>query len=367
MKIAIVGGGWAGLSAAVTACQAGHEVTVFEAASTLGGRARALPFDTPLPHGATTRLDNGQHILIGAYTQTLDLMRELGVDDEQVLLRRPLAMSFADGSGLQTPDWASTWPAPLDALAAIILAKGWRWGDKLSLLRTCMAWQLAGFQCGPTTSVTELCRGLSPILMTELIEPLCVSALNTPAQEASGLVFLRVLKDALFGVRGGSHLLLPIADLDALLPQAAARWLRAHGAQVRTGTRIQHMHWQAPHWWVHQEPYEQVIWATGTHEAHRAMARFANTASADGGTEQTLLAQALKEWAACTGQLQFKAIATLYAWAPDARLPQPMLALRSGPAAPAQFVFDRGQLGGPAGLLAFVVSASEGGRDALQG
>ena len=339
---------------------------LFEASATLGGRARALPFDTPLPRGANTRLDNGQHILIGAYTQTLEMMRELGVDDKQVLLRQPLSMVFTDGSGLQTPDWASTWPAPLDALAAIALARGWGWRDKLSLLKTCTAWQLAGFQCGTRTSVTELCRGLSPIVMTELIEPLCVSALNTPAGEASGLVFLRVLKDALFGVRGGSNLLLPCADLDALLPQAAARWLRAHGAQVRTGTRTQHMHWQAPHWWIHHEPYEQVIWATGAAEAHRAMARFANTAIADGGTEQTELAQALKEWAARTAQLQFKAIATLYAWAPDACLHHPMLALRSGPAAPAQFVFDRGQLGGPAGLLAFVVSASEGDRAFLQ-
>jgi hypothetical protein len=47
-------------------------------------------------------------------------------------------------------------------------------------------------------------------------------------------------------------------------------------------------------------------------------------------------------------------------------LPRPMLALRSGPQAPAQFVFDRGQLGGPAGLLAFVVSASVGDKDTLE-
>jgi hypothetical protein len=64
--------------------------------------------------------------------------------------------------------------------------------------------------------------------------------------------------------------------------------------------------------------------------------------------------------------LRFEAIATVYAWAPQARLPHPMLALRTTAVAPAQFVFDRGQLGGPSGLLAFVVSASDGSRDALQ-
>jgi hypothetical protein len=64
--------------------------------------------------------------------------------------------------------------------------------------------------------------------------------------------------------------------------------------------------------------------------------------------------------------LHYTAITTVYAWSPAARLPLPLLALRHHEAAPAQFVFDRGQLGGPAGLLAFVISASLGERDTLQ-
>jgi hypothetical protein len=64
--------------------------------------------------------------------------------------------------------------------------------------------------------------------------------------------------------------------------------------------------------------------------------------------------------------MRFEAIATVYAWAPAARLPHPMLALRATAQAPAQFVFDRGQLGGPSGLLAFVVSASTGSREEVQ-
>jgi hypothetical protein len=75
-----------------------------------------------------------------------------------------------------------------------------------------------------------------------------------------------------------------------------------------------------------------------------------------------------------TRALQFEAITTVYAWGPGVRLPHPMLTLRSNAATsaasatptPAQFVFDRGQLGGPQGLLAFVVSASAGDREALQ-
>ncbi|NVO08298.1 MAG: NAD(P)-binding protein, partial [Rhodoferax sp.] len=103
MRVAVVGGGWAGLAAAVSATQAGHHVTVFEAARNLGGRARALP--CTLPDGSSAVLDNGQHILIGAYSETLGLMRTLGVAPQGTLLRLPLALLFPDGEGLQLPDW----------------------------------------------------------------------------------------------------------------------------------------------------------------------------------------------------------------------------------------------------------------------
>lgn len=78
MRVAVVGAGWAGMAAAVALTQAGHHVTVMEAARTLGGRARAL--HTIDAAGQPLVLDNGQHILIGAYTETLRLMRTVGVD-----------------------------------------------------------------------------------------------------------------------------------------------------------------------------------------------------------------------------------------------------------------------------------------------
>jgi hypothetical protein len=77
-------------------------------------------------------------------------------------------------------------------------------------------------------------------------------------------------------------------------------------------------------------------------------------------------AQALLAWAAVAGAMHHESIATIYAWGPTARLAQPMVAMPSTAAHPAQFVFDRGQLGGPTGLLAFVVSASTNGPEALQ-
>ena len=134
-QVAIIGGGWAGMAAAVAATQAGHQVTVFEAARQWGGRARAL--DSTLADGSHTVLDNGQHILIGAYTHTLDLMHRVGVDPQRALLRLPLRLLFPDGQGLRLPDW----PLPLDVLAGIWMARGWSAADKWSLLRSTSRWQ----------------------------------------------------------------------------------------------------------------------------------------------------------------------------------------------------------------------------------
>ena len=191
MKLAVVGAGWAGLAAAVEAMDLGADVTLFEATRTPGGRARALP--ATRPDGVPLRLDNGQHILIGAYRDTLGLMQRLGIEPEQVLLGTPLSLPYPDGGGLQTPAWAARWPAPLDAVAAILTASGWSWGERLALVRASLAWQRSGFVCPPSLTVGELCRALPARAMDELIEPLCVSALNLPAAQASAQVFLAVM------------------------------------------------------------------------------------------------------------------------------------------------------------------------------
>ena len=351
-QLAVIGGGWAGLAAAVAAHDQGWAVQLFEAAPQLGGRARTLPGPAAL-----AGLDNGQHILIGAYAQSLRLMRRVGVDPDQALLRLPLTLRFPDGGGLQLPRW----PAPLDAAAGILGARGWSWRDRFSLLGATLRWQIGGFRCAPGTSVQALCQGIRPRVMAELIEPLCVSALNTPVGQSSGEVFLRVLRDSLAGGPGASHLLLPRTDLGALWPEPAARWLRSQGHGVHVGQRVQGLLRNPQGRWQLQlstgaapPAFDQVILACPPGEA----ARLLTQASGLAGDEPARLA----DWASQAQALRFEAITTVYAQAKveagPLRLPQPLLALRCGPEAPAQFVFDRGQLGGPAGLLAFVLSAS---------
>jgi squalene-associated FAD-dependent desaturase len=357
MKIAIIGAGWAGMAAAVAATQAGHTAVIFEAAHAIGGRARALP--CTLPNGEAVVLDNGQHILIGAYTETLQLMQAVGVAPQTALLSQPMALLFPDGRGLQFP----AWPSPLDALAGILGARGWTLADKLSLLRVALGWQLKRFKCAPLATVTTLCQSCSPRVLAELIEPLCVSALNTPAHRASAQVFLRVMQDALFGVQGGSRLLLPRLDLSELFPSAAARWVGQRGGQVRLGARVRSVQPLGAQWQLElageAATFEAVILATSSTESARMLTYCAIAAP-------KLIALKMQAWADLADKLSFEAITTVYAWAPGAALPHPMLALRSTEACPAQFVFDRGQLGGPPGLLAFVTSASSGHRDALQ-
>lgn len=372
-RVAVVGGGWAGLAAAVRAAHDGHHVTVFEASRNWGGRARTVT----LRHPTELTLDNGQHILIGAYTETLRLMHLVGVDTEAAFVRTPLRLTYPDGTGLALPDW----PAPLDVLAGVLGARGWRWTDKLALLATAARWQATGFTCPPHTTVAELCTRLPQRLRQEFIDPLCVSALNTPAERASGQVFLRVLKDAMFGAPKGSNLLLPRVPLGALWPEAAVHWLqqRPQPADLRLGVRVTSLQPVAaipteqhtalhPAWAVNGELFDHVVLAHSASKQASALVRQAQPA---------MDSESLTTWQTSTLALGFEAIATVYAWANQAdvfthspacqsarppqrqhTLPHPMLALHHNAQNPAQFVFDRGQLGGPAGLLAFVVSAS---------
>jgi hydroxysqualene dehydroxylase len=234
------------------------------------------------------------------------------------------------------------WPAPLNLLAGVAMARGWSWADKLSLIRQALKWQGLGFACQAHMTVAELCQGLTPKVIHQLIDPLCISALNLEAEHASGEVFLTVLKDALWSGQGSSDMLLPKVDLGCLLPDAAQAWLREHGAIVQTHQRVQDL---GP-WLEHP-----VLLACPPWEAAKLT--------------QTLA----PAWSALAAGLSHTAITTVYvrtqqrpSWA------KPMVALPSHPDAPAQFAFDKGRLSNdPAwqGVLALVVSASVGERDTL--
>jgi hydroxysqualene dehydroxylase len=328
-RVAVIGGGWAGLAAAVEATRRGHAVTLFEMAPHPGGRARDVQSNG-------FALDNGQHILIGAYVETLALMRTLEIDPHEAFVRMPLRVNYPDGAGLRLEPGA---PA-LAFGVAVIRQRGWHLAERLALLIAAAGWGARGFRCDASLTVAALTRRLPDVVRHELIDPLCVAALNTPAAQASAQVFLRVLKDALFSGSGSADLLLPRVGLSALLPEPAWRRLQAAGADLRASCRVDSLQIDAIGWSVDGEAFDQVIIATSPKEAARLVEPIAPA------------------WSRVAAGLRYEPIVTVYLHADKARLAAPMLALRASDEAPAQFVFDRGQLGGPAGLLAFVISGA---------
>lgn len=331
LRIAVVGGGWAGLSAAIEATRRGHRVTLFEMSGQLGGRARRVEVDG-------TVLDNGQHILIGAYTATLELMRLLGIAADDVLLRTPLRLIGPDGSGLALQGGSPT----ISFVRAVLGHRAWGWRDKLLLLRVAASWARLGFVCDAPLSVSQLCTRLSAPVRAQLIDPLCVAALNTPADSASASVFLRVLKDALFSGPGSADLLFPRRSLSEIVPAPAARWLERAEASILLSQRVERLQSADSGWLVNDQPFDSAILAVTAVEAAR------------------LVEPLRPEWSAQAAALRYEPIITVYARSAGVRLPHPMLALASGAQGdnPAQFVFDLGALNGDTGLLAFVISGA---------
>ena len=351
--VAVIGAGWAGCAAAVELTRAGAQVTLYEAARTAGGRARRIEYQ-----GNT--LDNGQHILLGAYRDSLRMMQAVGLQPSELLLRLPLQMRYPNsenGMDLLAPRL----PAPLHLALGVLRAKGLSLADKLSLARFASAARWMGWQLHRDCTVSDLLERFEQTdRLTRLMwRPLCIAALNTPPERASAKVFLAVLRDSLGAGRAASDMLLPRADLSALFPDAAIAWLQKQGGKVMLGNRVSTIHADDGGWKITSEQqsdhYQHVVIATSAAHA------------------QTLLLE-IDDALADTLSFDYEAITTCYLqYAPTVRLPAPMLALLDDPDSQrwGQFVFDRGQLDNKqAGLLAVVISASgmatESGAQALE-
>ncbi|UGQ48510.1 hydroxysqualene dehydroxylase HpnE [Massilia endophytica] len=354
-RVAVVGGGWAGCAAAMELARGGAQVTLFEAARTLGGRARRISAD-----GRT--LDNGQHILLGAYSESLRLMKLAGVDTRAALLNLPLQMRYPAGSGMDFV--APRLPAPLHLAAALLRAQGLDREDKLSLARFSTTARWMGWQLDKDCSVSELLERYdqTPRLIALMWRPLCLAALNTPPERASAKVFLAVLRDSLGARRAASDMLIPRVDLSALFPDAAAAWLRQRGATVNEGVKVGALRNEGSVWKVN---------ATGASVADGWEGEFDGVVlAASPLAAASLLPAELERLKARLAAFEPEPITTCYLqYAPSETLPLPFCALVDDPKTAhwGQFVFDRGQLD-PAqkGLFAVVISASGAASDLPQ-
>ena len=369
---AVVGGGWAGFSAAVELARAGHQVTVFEAARTLGGRARRVDIDG-------RALDNGQHILLGAYRESLRLMRLVGVDLQSAILKLPLQMRYPTDTGMDFV--AARLPAPLHVGIALLRARGLAREDKLALARFSTTARWMGWRLNNDCSVAELLERFeqTPRLVQLMWRPLCLAALNTPLERASAQVFLAVLRDSLGAGRAASDMLLPRTDLSTLFPATAAAWLQQKGHQVHLGAKISSLQpspcqprGQTPRL-TRGQPLAK--WVVGEAEFDGVVLAAAPSAAAAllQPLEAAALLQPLEAAAGLVAQLAglgSEPITTCYLQYPaGTRLAAPFYALVDDPANQrwGQFVFDRGQLD-PAqdGLFAVVISAASDAAEQAQ-
>lgn len=344
-SVAVIGAGWAGCAAAVELADRGYQVSLFEAARTLGGRARCVEVDG-------RRLDNGQHILLGAYRDTLALIKRLGLREDDVLLRLPLQMRYPPESGGM--DFiAPRLPAPWHVLIALVRAKGLSREDKLALARFTTAARWMDWRLEQDCPVGELLirHDQTPRLIQLMWRPLCIAALNTPPEQASAQVFLAVLRDSLGAKRAASDMLIPRSDLTALLPQQAAAFVVKKNGSVGLGKTVKSISREGKRWSIATQSdsyhFDAVVVATPVWQAATLLEDMIDATGLQSFTHEPIT----------TCYLQYDA---------QMSLPIPFYALIEEPEQRAwgQFVFDRGHLDAmQRGLFAVVVSTST---DAIQ-
>ncbi len=232
MRVVVVGGGWAGLAAAVELCHHDIHVTLIEAAPQLGGRARAVT------RGGVV-FDNGQHLFIGAYREVLRLISLVGVAEEQVFLRRPLQWLMRHPGAPTVAITAPRLPAPLHMAWALLRARGYHFSERRAALRACARVLRPPATAGDITVAAWLQQSRQPQRVIDTLwSPLCLAALNTPIEQASAEVFVRVLRDAFLQRRADSDLLIPRCDLGAVFPTPAAAFIRGRGGRIHLGERV---------------------------------------------------------------------------------------------------------------------------------
>lgn len=328
--IVVIGGGWAGCAAAVALAQGGRSVALHEAAAAVGGRARCVVRDG-LP------LDNGEHLLLGAYADTQALAEAIrdGASPAawsiEPLALRPFASAQRNALSLTTRHW----PASLGLLTGLLRARGLTIGERFATIGWFARMRRRAWRCDAQLTVADLLADLPAGVRDNLLNPLCLAALNTPPDRASAQVFLNVLRETFgAGVRGTS-IVVPRGGLAEAIPEAAARWLVARGHPVRrsTRTRIRAIDDNGVLLDAAAQPMhaDGVVVAVGPHQ-------LASVFAAGIGERVPGIAAALADVAA----FDYEPITTAYlGYAAPLALPDGLLRLDE---TPGQWIFERGDI-----------------------
>lgn len=311
-RIAVVGGGWAGAAAALTLARAGRAVHVFEANRVPGGRARAVS------HGGRT-FDNGQHLLLGAYSRSLDLIASVQ-PVAQAVTRLPLSLHTAGTGARRLALAAPALPAPWHLLAAFLSARGLTIADRLATLRWADQALRSRHSVADDLTVADLLAAQPAAPREMLWEPLCIAALNTPAECASASVFVEILRRSFLGDRADCDLIIPRVDLSQLFPAPALAEVAARRGRVTLGSVVRGLRAErSPTGQVryaldageNTASFDHVVIATGPQHVARLLEPLA-AESSESNEPGTALGAACRQIVTALQRLAYEAITTIH-------------------------------------------------------
>jgi hydroxysqualene dehydroxylase len=223
----VVGGGLAGLAAALELADAGHHVTVLEARPTLGGAVQTLPEREGDPDPPP---DNGQHIALGCCAEYLGFLERIGQAGSVRRERLALPVIAEDGSVARIA------PGPLGLLRYDHVSLR----DRLAIARVAhkLGRLVPADHDGETFARLLRRLGQSQAAIDRFWDVFIRPALNLRCEEVSATPALFTVQTALLGERDASDVILPLAPLGAMHGEAAGVALRELGGVVRTGERV---------------------------------------------------------------------------------------------------------------------------------
>jgi hypothetical protein len=225
VRAAVVGGGLAGLAAALELSDAGHDVIIYEARPTLGGAVQTLPERDGDPSPPP---DNGQHIALGCFTEYLSFLSRIGEGGSYV--RRPLVLPVLAEDGRRADVKPSV--GALLSYAHVPLR------DRLRIPLVTARCRTARAEPGETFGALLRRLGTSDAAVERFWDVFMRPAINLRSDEVDAEVGLFTVRTALLGPRANSDLILPAKPLGWMHGEAAGRALEAAGATIETGTRV---------------------------------------------------------------------------------------------------------------------------------
>jgi len=235
-KVAIVGGGLAGLAAAAILAERDFHVELFEARRFLGGRAGSFIDPT-----TGELIDHCQHVAMGCCTAFLDFCRRTGVDH---LFRRDDVLHFYSPEGTRRDVRAARWlPAPLHLGPSLLKLSYLSMRERLSIARTLLALARWGRDAAAPPQDEPIGRwlrqrGQSQRAIDRFWSVVLVSALGESVDRASVAAARKVFVDGFLAHRRAHHVYVPQAPLGEIYEQGIACWLQRHGARIHVGSRV---------------------------------------------------------------------------------------------------------------------------------